>query len=86
MRTTGNVARALALSCLVLGAAMTTLPLASAAHCSANVGGANGVSVVCYSEGPGACGSAAYAAANGSSGAGCFAADYPGSGGEQEEP
>lgn len=65
-------------SCLILtGVAMGAMPIASAAQCSAGVGGEGGVYVHCRSDGDGACGAAAYAAANGSSGAGCFAADYP---------
>ena len=66
------------LSCLLLTCVATSaLPIASAADCSASVGGEGGVYVHCYSDGPGACGAAAFAAANGSSGAGCVAADYP---------
>lgn len=59
------------------GAATGALPLASAAECTASVGGEEGVYVYCRSNGPGTCGAAAFASASGSSGAGCVVADYP---------
>lgn len=56
------------------GIAMGAVPMAEAAYCSAHAGPAY---VECYSNGPGACGAAAWAGASGQSGAGCMAADYP---------
>lgn len=78
---TSNIGRMLKvalITCLAFtGAALAAVPLASAAECEAGYGGDNGLWVRCKSNGPGACGAAAYASATGSSGAGCFAADYP---------